>query len=241
VREGDRVYTQLREEIVQWKLVPGEVLGEAELSKRLGVSRTPIREALRRLEGDKLIQIRPGRGATVTDISVSSVAQLFQMREAIETYAARLAARKGDSTVFGSILDQLTSVLKGLDPDHAPEDAYAEYREVARRLHGAIEEAAGNVYLSAALQNVADHQARLRQLTNRNPARMYHAVQENVEICQAILDKDGDLAAELTAAHIHNGLQGIIAVIIQDVTGDALVSPHPIPRPKITPEGPAGQ
>jgi DNA-binding GntR family transcriptional regulator len=226
----------LREEIVQWKLIPGEVLGEAELSKRLKVSRTPIREALQRLENDKLVQIRPGRGATVTDISVSSVAQLFQMREAIETYAARLAARKGDPAVFAPIRDNLARIGQELSPEHAPEDGYKEYRTVSGRLRDAIRESAGNVYLTAALSNLADHQARLRQLSNRNPSRMYASVQENIGIAQAILDRDANLAAERAAAHIHNGLEGIIAVIIQDVTGDALVSPRPAPAAESTAE-----
>ena len=79
MREGDRVYTVLRDKILQWELGPGAVLAEVEISKELGVSRTPVREALRHLEREKLVQIRQGRGAMVSEISMHNIAQIFQI------------------------------------------------------------------------------------------------------------------------------------------------------------------
>jgi GntR family transcriptional regulator, rspAB operon transcriptional repressor len=227
MREGDRVYAVLRDEILEWKLSPGTVLGEVELSKKLGVSRTPVREALRHLEREKLVQIRPGRGAVVSEISMHNIAQIFQMREALETYAARLAARKGDRDVFGPLLEELTSAWKNLGLSHVPADGYADYTRLISRLDSAIEVAADNVYLSDALASVSAHVARLRHLARRDPERMHKAAEEHVSICQAILDNDPERAAELTAAHIHNSLRGILTVFIEDVTGSTLMVSGP--------------
>jgi GntR family transcriptional regulator, rspAB operon transcriptional repressor len=227
MRESDRAYALLHEDILGWKLAPGTVLGEADVSQQFGLSRTPIREALRRLEREKLVQIRPGRGAVVTEISLDSIAQLFQMREAIETYAARLAARKGDSAVFGPLLEQLEALSSGLDPTSAPEDGYAGYSALVARFDHAIEAAANNTYLSDALSNVTAHVARLRHLARRNPSRMYEASREHVAICRAIIARDANLAADLTAKHIHSSLQGILTVFIEDVTGGALMTSEP--------------
>jgi len=225
MREADRAYETLRADILSWELAPGTVLGEAVVSQQLGLSRTPIREALRRLEREKLVQIRSGRGAVVAEISLDSIAELFQMREAIETYAARLSARKGDPKVFVPLLAKLEALADTLDPDEPPADGYSAYSALVADFDAAIEHAANNTYLSDALINVTAHVARLRHLARSNPRRMYEAGSEHVAICKAILARDASTAANLTASHIHRSLQGILAVFIEEVTGSALVIP----------------
>lgn len=227
MRQSDRVYETVRDDILEWRLRPGTVLGEVELSKRLNVSRTPIREALRRLAQDNLVRISPGRGAVVAEISMSSVAQLFQMREALETYAARLAARHGDLAAFETIRDDMAKACNELADERAPADAYAGYAKLIERFDTAIDTATDNTYLQEALANLHAHLTRLRHLARRNPARMHRAAEEHLAICSAICDRDEQAAAVATATHIHNSLQAILTAFIEDVTGSTLMSAGP--------------
>ena len=94
MRASDRAYRALREEIVEGDLPPGAVLGEVEQSARLGLSRTPLREALSRLVADGLAAPATGRGVVVTAVSLDEAPQLFDLRIALETLAARRAARQ---------------------------------------------------------------------------------------------------------------------------------------------------
>jgi DNA-binding GntR family transcriptional regulator len=230
MRQSERVYQTLRNEILDWRLRPGTVLGEVELSRRLHVSRTPIRDALRRLARDNLVRISPGRGAVVAEISMDSVAQLFQMREALETYAARLAARHGDQETFEALREEMHKASVELDDAKQPADAYAGYTRLIARFDQAIDTATDNAYLQEALANLHAHLARLRHLARRNPARMRKSAEEHLAICEAICQRDERAAAEATATHIHNSLQSILTAFIEDVTGTSLMS-TPRPRP----------
>ena len=96
MRASDKAYAALREEIIEWRLLPGTVLAEVEQSERLGVSRTPLREALSRLTAEGLTTTAGGRGVVVTDISLDDIDELFELRETLEGRAAALAAERGD-------------------------------------------------------------------------------------------------------------------------------------------------
>ncbi len=96
MRAGERAYQALRADIVEWRLLPGQVLGEVELSERLGISRTPVREALSRLTADGLTEPHSGRGVVVATISADDVRSLYEFRDSLDCRAAELAARRGD-------------------------------------------------------------------------------------------------------------------------------------------------
>src|SRR5690606_27242041 len=95
VRASDVAYARLRSEIIDWQLEPGTPLSEIETAERLGVSRTPVREALARLTAEGLVS-SVGRTARVAPLSLELVIELYELREALETHAARLAARRRD-------------------------------------------------------------------------------------------------------------------------------------------------
>src|SRR5665213_3459484 len=103
MRASETAYQLLRDEIIQWKLEPGTPLGEVETSLRHGVSRTPLREALSRLIAEGLVRTGPGRTAVVTSLSRRDIVELFELREALETQAARLAARRRNASVFEAL------------------------------------------------------------------------------------------------------------------------------------------
>src|SRR5690606_17107275 len=105
-RASDRAYDTLRREILQWRLAPGTVLGEVEQATRLGISRTPLREALSRLAADGVVEARAGRGLVVAAVSPDAVRGLFELREALETAAAALAAERREPPVFAELADE---------------------------------------------------------------------------------------------------------------------------------------
>src|SRR6478752_2724508 len=111
MRASDKAYAALRDDIIEWRLAPGTVLAEVEQSERLGVSRTPLREALGRLTAEGLTTAG-GRGVVVTDISLEDIDELFELRQTLEGKAAALAARRGDTATFERLQCELQA-LKG--------------------------------------------------------------------------------------------------------------------------------
>jgi DNA-binding GntR family transcriptional regulator len=206
LRASDRAYQTLREEIVSWQLPPGSVLGEVEQSTRLGVSRTPLREALGRLVADGLVAAQSGRGLVVTDLSLASIQEIFEVRQALEEQAARLAARRGDTAVFEQLEREFAAVNDLLDHDDPARHAY--YGLVAR-LDDAIDAAVDNGYLAAALKTLRTHLVRVRRLAVDDPTRLSAAAAEHLLIVRAIAARDSDLAAHATQVHLHQSLRNI--------------------------------
>ncbi|MFD5079898.1 GntR family transcriptional regulator [Streptomyces sp. NPDC058371] len=223
MRQSTRVYELVREEILDWRLAPGTVLTETDVAERVGASRTPSREALARLVREGLVRTLPGRGVMVTEVSVDGVAQLFQMREALETYAARLAARNGDPVVFGDLLTRLREARADMEARSRPGDDFAAYYLLIQEFDAAVEQATGNTYMRDALHDVRGHLVRLRRLARRSPARMLQAAGEHLAICAAIRDRDETLAAQAVAVHIHNSLDNILTALVSEVAGSALM------------------
>jgi DNA-binding GntR family transcriptional regulator len=201
MRASETAYELLRDEIIQWKLEPGTPLGEVETSLRLGVSRTPLREALSRLTAEGLVRTGPGRTAVVTSLSRDDIVDLFELREALETQSARLAARRRDAAVFESLRADFVASA------HADDNPY----DLADALDRAIDQAAASVYLSSALRDLRGHLARVRRTAHANTERLTRATSEHVLIVDAILAQDEALAASATSVHLHNSLANILA------------------------------
>jgi DNA-binding GntR family transcriptional regulator len=207
MRASDRAYEALREDILQWRLPPGTLLAEVEQSVRLGVSRTPIREALARLTSEGLTAPRGGRGAVVTDISVDHLGELFELRGALECRAAELAARRGDPSLFAGLE---TELLASREATAASTD-HTSYYALVGRLDSAIDAAAGNSYLSAALKNLRVHLTRIRRLAQDDPDRLAAAATEHAAIAAAIAAGNPVLASAATTIHLHNSLGYLLA------------------------------
>ncbi len=210
MRASETAYQLLRDEIIQWKLEPGTPLGEVETSQRLGVSRTPLREALSRLIAEGLVRTGPGRTAVVTSLSRSDIIELFELREALETQAARLAARRRDAAVFEALRAEfVTGARESGDRSHEPADDRPY--DLADALDVAIDDAAGSVYLRAALRDLRGHLARVRRSAHSNADRLTRATSEHILIVDAILAQDEALAASATSVHLHNSLANVLA------------------------------
>lgn len=225
VLASDRAYASLRDDILNWRISPGTALSETELALSLGVSRTPLRAALARLALEGLVDTSRGRTGVVPDVSTESIAEIFELREALELQAARLAARRRDPAVFADLIEQF---------EHAGEtlvvDGTDAYYAVVARFETAMDDAVGNAALRGALESVRVHLVRARRLAHDNPARLLRAADEHRLICEAVRDGDAELAASATSVHLRASLTSITAMLRERSAGAV----HPI-RP--TPEG----
>lgn len=227
VRASDRAYATLLDEIQSGVLRPGVVLGEVEQAARLGVSRTPLREALGRLAADGLVAQQSPRVTVVTAIEPDDIREIFEVRRALEESAARLAAERGDPAAFTDLAREFTRVDLATGRD-------AYYLLIAR-FDEMLDASVSNDYLTAALRTVRTHLVRVRRLARDNPGRLAASVAEHGLIASAIGARDADLAAHATHVHLHNALTNILDSL-DAATSSAIGSPaaaagSPVPEP----------
>lgn len=207
MRAGQRVYTQLRSEILSGDAAPGMPLGEVELSARFGTSRTPVREALGLLAADGLAEQTGARGTAVSRISSADIEPLFEVREALEVQSARLAARRCSPVDFALLADDLQGIsLRLEDEDPAPD----EYYELVSRMDRMIDAAAGNSWLVTALETVRTQLIRVRRLSAHDPSRLVRAAQEHAAIARAISSGSEQLAEAAVRLHLHEALRAAL-------------------------------
>jgi DNA-binding GntR family transcriptional regulator len=180
------------------------VLAEAEQAERFGVSRTPLREALRRLVADGLAVQQSPRVTVVAALDADDIRSLFEIRRALEETAARLAAQRGDRDAFAALAAEFSHVDLAGD---AGRDAY--YALIAR-LDAEIDASHGNDYLTSALRPVRTHLVRVRRMARDKPARLAASASEHLLIVRALAAGDAELAAHATHVHLHNALTGIL-------------------------------
>ena len=193
---SEQAYSQLRDMIVRLDFAPGDVLREDALQERLGLGRTPIREALQRLAREHFITVIPRRGMFVSGIDVSELSMLFETRTVLEPYAARLAAARGTDDHWVRMADALDGVSNAAGNE--------DLMTIDRLGHEIMWEAAGNRFLVDTLDMLYAQSDRLWHLYLADVADMSHAVEEHGEIMDALRSGDGERAGELTEDHIRS-------------------------------------
>lgn len=211
---SDRAYAALLDDIQSGALAAGFVLGEVEQADRLGVSRTPMREALRRLIADGLVVQLSPRVTVVSDLDADDIRSLFEIRRALEESSARLAAVRGDAGLFAALAEEFAHV----DLD-AVEGRDAYYALIAR-FDAALDAAVDNDYIASALRTVRTHLVRVRRMARDKPARLATSAAEHRTIAEALAARDGDLAAHATHVHLHNALAGILDSLESETVKD---------------------
>src|SRR5262249_20490614 len=189
------VYESLRDAIWDGRIAVGERIREEEIARNLGVSRTPVREALHRLQQRGLLVFGAGRGLTVASLSQHQVLQLYAMREILEGSAARFAALHATALEIG-LLWRLQKEL--CNTEHEPTALVT----LNRRLHQTIYEAAHNEYLLQTLSVLHDSFALLNSTTFRAPSRRSESDEEHRQIVEAIERRDPDRAESMAREHI---------------------------------------
>jgi DNA-binding GntR family transcriptional regulator len=192
---AEYAYTQLMTMLRTRELRGGQRLRENELAERLGVSRTPIREALRRIAADGLIQVVGGRGLIVAEFDKQQVRELYALRGILEGAAAQLAARHASPSDF----EMMRSILaRSAEAIGSPEDSM----KLNTQFHRAIHDAAHNRYLEQALSQMSDSLALLPGTTFSAPGRAVTAHAEHLAIVEALEERRSDDAEQLMRRHI---------------------------------------
>lgn len=192
---GTSVYNELRQRIINGQLKSGERLREVELASLLGVSRTPVREAIKRLESEGFASYVSSRGAIVTELTPEQAIELYAMREILEGAAARFAAQHAYPAEI-QMLEYLLEAERQLGED--PE----EQASLNRKFHGSIYGMAHNRYLLAVLTKARDYMVLLHKTAYFAPGRAESAYREHVAIVDAIRKGDAQAAEEAARAHI---------------------------------------
>ncbi|KAF0676851.1 GntR family transcriptional regulator [Profundibacterium mesophilum] len=192
--QGGTAYRRLLEEIRAGRLAAGDRLRETELAERLGVSRTPVREAIRQLEADGLVTHVPRQGASVRGLDYAEVMELYEMRAVLEGTAARLATRAASQIE----LDELAALNEELVRAGASPEAF----DLNRQFHAALLDAAKNRFLSRSIQGLQKALMILGPTTLTAPERAERAVEEHSAVLDALMARDGLRAEAAMRAHI---------------------------------------
>ncbi len=202
IPQGQSAYRRLLEEIRNGALLPGARLREIELAERMGISRTPVREAIRQLESDGLVAHLPRQGATIRSLDHAEVVELYEMRAVLEGTAARLAARAASDIELAE--------LAALNGELAAAPAGAQAREVNRVFHRTLIEAARNRFLIKAMSALQKTLLILGPTTLAEPDRAAAAVAEHAAVLDALLARDGAQAEVAMRAHVEAALSARI-------------------------------
>ena len=211
--KADRVHARLKEEIELGELAPGAPLSELSLVERTGASRTPVREALRRLAAEGLVELTPRLGARVSRVSLQSVRDLFEFRQLLEPAAVRQATRAAADPALRRSFTAMRSEFARIQ-GRAPSPARArDFYGLADRFDWAVVDATRNEHLRRAIADLRPHTARLRNLSHVDPQRVDVSVAEHLVICDALLRGDADEAAARTADHLEGSLETIFRTL----------------------------
>ncbi len=201
----DKVYELLKDRIVKNELKPQEYLNEQVIARDLGVSKTPVREALQKLEHERLVVIIPNKGTFVANIGIDRIREIFEIREILECAAARLAASLPAREQFTGILKNHASLRVG-DGAELRQHLLSGYQ-----IHTHIVEAVGNSYLNEYYENILAHivQIRVYFISRFEMKRLHETVEEHRQVLEAIVQGDADGAEIAMRDHLKRSLINI--------------------------------
>jgi DNA-binding GntR family transcriptional regulator len=211
---SDHVLRQIQSAIVKGDIAPGSKISEPELARAYGISRGPLREALHRLEGQKLLVRIPHAGARVVSLSRQELSELYQIRESLEGLACRLAAER----LTPEQVEELRAVLREHERDEAFQAGRGYYQQEGDfDFHYRIIQASGNMMLIRLLCDELYQLARMYRIQHSaTPHRPAQAFAEHHRILDAIAEGDGELAELLMRRHIRTSRLNIERQIPQE-------------------------
>ncbi len=204
----EELVNRLRDLIVEGELPPGTRLNERVLCERFGVSRTPLREAVKVMASEDLVELLPNRGAVVTALTEADLRYLFEVMGALEALAGELACQRIDDSGLAEIralhYQMLLHYTRGELPD---------YFKCNQQIHEKIVAAAGNPVLAATYRSLSGRIRRARYMANLSQERWDRAVREHEQILDALTTRDGALLRDLLQQHLANKFDVVRATI----------------------------
>lgn len=202
----DVVFNTLREAILTGQLPPGERLMEIKLANLLGVSRTPIREAIRKLELEGLVVNTPRKGAEVADISANDLRDVLEVRRSLEVLAITLACEKMNEEALDELYDNIEKFKQTVSTKATTDIATTDVS-----FHDIIYKSTGNNRLIQLLNNLSEQMYRYRYEYIKDTESWNRLVSEHTAIYEAIKNRDQDSAREAILTHIDNQEKNICA------------------------------
>ena len=203
----DRAYDLIRDGIINLEFKPGVFLTENMLAERFDLNRTPIREALKRLEEHSYIQIVPRKGALVVDLSAEKIVEIYQLREALECFAIRFVPQYGDREELKRLGEQAKKLEEWIENNKLD-----KINSFDNSLHSFIVKSTGNKQIMKIVDQLLKQITRLRNMTPLVPGRLSQQAKEQREIIAALEVDNVDEAADFLRNHLKNVMDNSIKI-----------------------------
>lgn len=194
---ADRAYGEIRDRIISLSLLPGQAIGEDELIEQLGIGRTPIREAIRRLAHESLIEVYPRRGTFVSDIQITDLAAISEVREHLEGCAAGLAAARYRVPEDAAALQRLRASLEAINTEPA-----GPSMDLDAEIHRFVYRLSRNPYLEDTLTRYYNLSHRIWNLALSRLGDVKWSIAEHQELLEAIESHDAGRAQRCASLHV---------------------------------------
>lgn len=200
----DAVLNQLRDMIIEGTLAPGARINEGQVGAVLGVSRTPLREAIKTLASEGLVEIVPARGAIVRRFTEANIRDILEVLKTLEQTAARLLCAKGTDAEIAAIVaihDEMMQLYAARNR--------LQYFKLNQNIHSAIVKGSGNMVLAETHGQLQARIKRIRFIGNETPDRWAAAVAEHEEMIAALRRRDGEALAEVLGRHLDQTIERV--------------------------------
>jgi DNA-binding GntR family transcriptional regulator len=207
----DQLASHLRDMIMEGVFKPGERIQEQDLCDRFGVSRTPIREALRVLSAEGLLTVTPNRGARISLSTVEEIEELYPLIGALEGLAGELAC----SRISDDEIDRIDGLHKKM-VGHYRDGEFVASKKINRDIHEAIFDAAGNASLTALYRNLMIRTHSIRYFVRKSPERWSQAIDDHEQIIRALRARDGVRLGQILREHLQHKV-GMIKEALEEL------------------------
>lgn len=204
----ERVYIHIKDLILEGEFKTGDRLVERELAERLNISRTPIREALFRLESQGFVKTVPRKGVIVADISEKEIIEVFTILSSLEVLAAKLAAQKLDDETKSKFVEYSKKVADCLKNEND-----VDFSLLHSELNHLLYSSAKNAKLYEMLSGLSDYIRAFAKTGYKNPGRPEKSMEEHLKIMEAIINQEIEMAEYLTKIHIENSRKAYIEAV----------------------------
>ncbi len=210
----DYVYEQIYDAILNGRFKPGERLVLEDLAAEFGTSRTPLREAIRRLQTEGLVDFEPHRGAVVADLSIPELIELYHIRAVLDGLATRLAVENLSEEDLAELESILATTEQGIDPSEP-----TDFEQFNRKFHEIIYQGTNAPFLYEMITNLYTKTSRYRYLSLRSPGRILEVLAEHRSILEALMARDSDAAERCARDHHENTAQVLVQLLKQGFEG----------------------
>lgn len=210
---SDIAYGKIKKMLLDFELHPGSPVTEILLMEKLGISRTPVRQALQRLEQEGLMRLTPRKGWFVAGVSLRDIQEIFVVREALEGMAARLAAE----LITQERLDELSIYMKKIA--RQKESDGIDAIDPGDILHARIFEAVDNQQMNRVLKLYDDQLSRFHIMACKLPGRALLSYKEHYKVLQALIERDGEKAERAMREHIYSSKRSILDAVVNESYG----------------------